>query len=179
MKSLYRSLALILLITILLSACNRGGSDQPERIEQTAPPLPTIAEVEDVGAEALGGAAESYEQTWANYLRDAIAEQVRVREQKLSLLTRYEDPDITAQNLGGLVKDIDLIVGGDRTTFTLSNNDTVASGYADFDIQLTYANGDQDRRTCKPFVRMFKHIEDNKWYVENPAALEVFAVCAP
>jgi hypothetical protein len=179
MKSFFRPLLLMLLLSALLAACNQGGDDDPERVEQDAPPLPTVADVEDVGNEALGGAAETYEQTWANYLRDAIAEQVRDRQQKLSLLQRYEDPDITAQNLPGLVKDINLVEGGDRTTFEISNNETVASATADFDIELTYANGDEERRTCKPFVRMFKHIEDNKWYVEKPGALEVFAVCAP
>lgn len=179
MRSFFRSFSLMLLLATLLSACGGGGTDEPERVEQPAPTLPAVAEVEDVGNEALGGAAETYEQTWANYLRDAIAEQVRDRQQKLSLLQRYEDPSITAQNLGGLVKDINLVEGGDRTVFELSTNNTVASANADFDIELTYANGDQERRTCKPFVRMFKHIEDNKWYVQNPAALDVFVVCVP
>src|SRR5688572_18595660 len=101
----YRKALITGVLLIALSGCAAAGGGTPA----DTTPEPTPAEVEDVGEESVSGAAESYEETWANYLRDSIAEQVSDRQQKLSILQRYEDPDITEQNLGGHVQDIDLI----------------------------------------------------------------------
>ncbi len=185
----YAVLALAVTVALTLSACSLpGGTSQGP--EPTVPPtprpsvpeeppseLPTPLPTEDVGQQALSGAKETYQETWNNYLRDMIAEQVADRQQKLALLQRYENPDITAQNLGGLMTDIDLVE--DRTTFNLTNNATVASANTDFDVRVTYANGDSDTRTCRMPVALELDPDDGLWYVLNPAPLQVFAVCQP
>ena len=138
------------------------------------PPTPLPAE--DVGEQALSGAKESFQETWNNYLRDIIAEQVADRQQKLNLLQRYENPDITEQNLGGLLSDIDLVE--DRTAFNVINNNTIASGTTEFDVRLIFLNGDADTRTCRYFVSLELNADDGVWYVINPAPLQVFANCS-
>ncbi len=176
-------------LMLVLSACSLpgGGSSGPEptprpterpaQAEDVVNEIPTPLPAENVGGEALSGAKDSYQETWNNYLRDAIAEQVADRTQKLALLQRYENPKITDQNLAGLVEDIDLVE--DRTTFNLTNQGNIASGNTEFDVRLTYANGDSDTRTCNPFISMERDADDGLWYVINPTQLQIFAVCAP
>jgi hypothetical protein len=176
-------------VILVLSACSLpgGGSsgpeptarptDRPAQPEDVANPVPTPLPAENVGGEALSGAKDTYQETWNNYLRDSIAEQVADRQQKLAMLQRYENPSITDQNLGGLVEDIDLVE--DRTVFNLTNQGNIASGNTEFDVRLTYANGDTDTRTCTPFVSMEREADDGLWYVVNPTQLQIFAVCAP
>ncbi len=187
-----RSVAAVAILAALvmgLSACSLPGgaaegpeptpppTERPDTPEEAPNTIPTPLPGEDVGEQALAGAKETYQETWNNYLRDAIAEQVADRQQKLEILQRYENPAITEQNLGGLVENIELVE--DRTVFNLTNNATVASANAEFDVRLTYANGDSDTRTCNPFVSLEYSAEDGLWYVVNPGQLQVFAVCAP
>ncbi len=153
--------------SLILSACG-GGSGQVN-------PLPTPLPAEEVGTQAQAGAMDTPEGTWSNYLRDIIAEQVAQRVSKINLLERYQNPAITRQNLGGLVKNILLVE--DRTTFTISGG--AASATTDFDIRLEYANGDVETRTCSFLVRLEKDEASGIWYVLNPEALQIFSVCQP
>jgi hypothetical protein len=172
-----------LMAILVLTACGGlpgagGGGDEatppPER-EESEPinPLPTPLPGEDVGAEALSAAQDTPEGTWVNYLRDIIAEQVSDRSQKITLLERYQDPSITSANLEGLVEDIDLVE--DRTEFNTGGG--IANTNADFDIRLTYANGDTDTQSCRVQVSMEFNEDDGVWYVINPAPLQIFAAC--
>lgn len=162
-------LILFAVITVLLvSGCSTAGGRQ-----ESGNPLPTPRPAEDVGAAAQAAAKAPPETTWDNYVRDIIAEQVKQRESLISLRERYENPSITVQNLAGMVKDIDLVE--DRTQFDIKDNS--ASTYTDFDVRLTFANGDTDTRTCRFNVTMEYVEEENVWYVLNPAPLAVFSVC--
>ena len=171
-----------LLAILALTACGGipgvgGGGDeiQPREGEESDPlnPLPTPLPAEDVGGEALSAAQDTPEGTWANYLRDMIAEQVSDREQKITLLERYQDPAIIQANLEGLVEDINLVE--DRTEFNISGG--LATTNTEFDVRLLYANGDTDTQTCRLNVSMEFNEADGVWYVVNPAPLQVFAAC--
>lgn len=183
-------LALIVVLSLSLAACSLPGvgggggaeatprpTERPEDAEDAPNVLPTAAEAEDVGGGALSGAKESYQETWNNYLRDIIAEQVADRQQKLELLQRYENPRITSENAEGLVNDIDLVE--DRTTFNVTGNQNVAGSQSEFDVRVTYLNGDTETLTCSMPVQIELNAEDGLWYVLNPAPLQVFAVCQP
>jgi hypothetical protein len=170
-----------LMAILVLTACGGvpggggGGDEAPPQREESDPinPLPTPLPGEDVGEAAASAAKDTPEGTWVNYLRDIIAEQVSDREQKITLLERYQDPNITSANLEGLVEDIDLVE--DRTEFSTGGG--IANTNADFDIRLTYANGDTDTQTCRIQVSMEYNEEDGVWYVINPAPLQIFAAC--
>jgi hypothetical protein len=182
-KSMWPLLMVGLMVILVLAGCGGvpgggGGAAAtapPER-EESEPinPLPTPLPAEDVGAEAASAAKDTPEGTWTNYLRDIIAEQVSDRTQKITLLERYQDPSITAANLEGLVEDIDLVE--DRTEFNTTSGG-LANSNADFDIRLTYANGDTDTQTCRVQVSMEFNEDDGVWYVVNPAPLQIFAAC--
>ena len=158
-------LALIGLALVFTACSVIGGSE--------GNPLPTPKPEEDVGEEAKSAAEDTPEGTWENYLRDIIAEQVADRTSKIELIQRYENPDITEQNLGGLLTNIGLVE--DRTEFSTSGG--LATAHAEFDIRLTFGNGDTDTRTCTFNVSLEFHEEDGVWYVINPAALAVFTQC--
>jgi hypothetical protein len=163
---------LVLGLALVLSACGTvrgvlGGKDEGN-------PIPTPLPSEDVGAQAQSAAQDTPEGTWENYVRDIIAEQVKRQEAKVNLYERYQDPSITVQNTGGLVGDIDLVE--DRTAFNISGG-TLASSNTDFDVRITFANGDTDTRTCRFTVSMEFDEEAGVWYVVNPEPLAVFAVC--
>lgn len=169
-RAVFGGLAAVVLGMVVTACTLPGGSNG------SVNPLPTPLPAQNVGEEAKKGATEDYKTTWDNYLHDAIAEQVRDRQQKIDLLQRYEKPSITEANLKGLVKDIGLVE--DRTTFNLTHSDSVASAITDFDVRLTFANGDTDTRTCKQPVEIDKDT-DGKWYILNPGQLQIFAVCNP
>jgi hypothetical protein len=163
------ALAVLLVGVLALAGC---GRNQPQ-----VNVLPEAPESVDVGAEAQGGVADTPEATWESYLADIIAEQVKQRESLVSLLERYQDPAITEQNLGGTMTDIDLVA--DRTVFTTNASGTLATTTTDFDVRVTYADGDTETRTCQ-FDLMFQWNDTGGvWYVVNPQSLAVFAVCTP
>jgi hypothetical protein len=179
-KGMWPLVLIGLLATLVLSACGGipgggGNEPQPRAGEESEPinPLPTPLPGEDVGGAAASAAKDTPEGTWANYLRDIIAEQVSDRQQKITLLERYQDPSITAANLEGLVEDIDLLE--DRSEFSTGGG--IANTYADFDIRMTYANGDTETQTCHVNVSMEFNEADNVWYVVNPAPLQIFSAC--
>jgi hypothetical protein len=159
-------LFLLILSSIACEGLAIGGGDEGN-------PIPTPIPAEDVGEEAQEAAQDTPEATWDNYVRDIIAEQVAHQKSKLSLDERYQRPDVTEQNLGGIVTDIDLLE--DRTEFDAS--DTYATVNAEFDVKLNYANGDSESRTCRFTIGMEYHADSETWYVVNPEALAVFAVC--
>jgi hypothetical protein len=141
----------------------------------TGNPLPTPRPGIDVGSGARSVAKDTPEGTWDSYVQDTIAEQVANQEAKITILERYEDPDITVQNLGGLVRDIDLVE--DRTEFNVGPADTVANVNAEFEIRITFTNGDTDTRTCRFPASLQFDEEDGVWYIVNPTELAVFVVC--
>lgn len=156
----------VVMLAALLSACAGGGAGST---------LPTAIPAEQIGSGASGQAADSYQATWDAYLRDSIAVANLERTNKIGLLERYELPSITAKNLNGILKQIDLVQ--DRTTFSLNASGGRADSNAEFDVKLTYANGDTDTRTCKIAVAIEKDPDTNKWFMINPGPLEVFAIC--
>ncbi len=164
----------LLLLIFSLSACSGGGSlPVVGGGNDEGNPIPTPLPAVDVGEEAQAAAVDSPEGTWENYVRDIIAEQVLRQESKLTMFERYQRPETTAQNLGGIVTDIDLVE--DRTSFNTTPSS--ASANAEFDIRLTFANGDTDTRTCRFPIALEYDQEKEVWFVVNPDALAVFAVC--
>jgi hypothetical protein len=109
-----------------------------------------------------------------NYLRDIIAEQVSDRQQKLEILQRYEDPDLLVQR-NREVKGIELIA--DRSVLQLQSNGITVVVKGDFDLRYTYLNDDTETVTCTQNVSLQQREEDGLWYVVNPGALQIFAVC--
>ncbi|NDJ54910.1 MAG: hypothetical protein GYB68_17705 [Chloroflexi bacterium] len=157
---------LALLVAGVLVAC--GGGEDPVVQE-----LPTQAPDEEVGAETRGGVTSEVETTWENYLRDIIAAAIVDRNQIVDLFERYRDPNVTVQDIERLVTDITLVE--DRTEWNTTPNS--ASSNVEFDVRLAFANGDSDTRTCRFDVFMEQGVEDELWYIVNPAALAIFSVC--
>lgn len=160
----------VLVVALALAACGGavagGGAGNA---------LPTPRPAEDVGESASSAARDSYQATWDSYLRDSIAAANDLQRVKLQMLQRYEKPSITAQNAGGLMKQLDLVE--DRTTFNLLNEQTTAASLAEFDIKVTLVNGDTDTRTCKVQVGVELNPDDKLWYMLNPAALNWDSIC--
>lgn len=175
-------LALLALLVFALSACGAlGGGNQPAPTAALptavgggeVAALPTAPAGEEVGTGTSGGALDTPEGTWGNYLRDMIAEANESLASRISLTEHYANPDITQANLDDIAKELQLVA--DRTKIDLNSTETVASVKADFDVRINYANGDADTRTCKLVVEIDK--KDNLWYVLNPQPLAWAAVC--
>jgi hypothetical protein len=156
-------------LTLVLAGCGAlgGGSGNP---------LPTPVPGEVVGAAPKTQAKDTYQATWDSYLRDAIAADNQYEALRISMIQRYEKPSDTAKNLGGILKQTDLLT--DRTALSLSTKNTIASGLADFDVRLTFANGDTDTRHCKQQVSLQLNADDKLWYVVTPVPLAVFSICS-
>ena len=158
-------------VMVVLSAC--GGTPQVAGGGQ-GNALPTVRPAESIGSGAKSAAKDSYQATWDSYLRDSLAAANQTTDIKIGMLQRYEKPSITAQNIGGLVKTVDLVQ--DNTKWNVSANNT-ASALTDFDVKMTFANGDTDTRHCKVQVAIEQNQEDKLWYVINPAPLAVQSIC--
>ncbi len=155
-------------IMLLLAACAlaRGG--------ERGNPLPTPRPTEVVGPEARSAAKDTPQGTWEGYLRDMIAYQVNDLEARTALYQRYENPDHTAQNMGGRIKDVVLLE--DRTEWTV--RPTSAYSLVDFDVRVIYLDGDTETRHCRFEVFLQKDEEDGMWYVINPRGLDVQGMCS-
>jgi hypothetical protein len=167
-RSLIAVAGMVVLPLVLASCGALGGGGGGN-------PLPTPLPAEQIGSSTKSQAKDSYQATWDSYLRDSIAAGNQIEDVKISMYQRYEKPSNTAQNLGGLLKQTDLLQ--DRTKFNVSANNT-ASALADFDVKITFANGDTDTRHCKPQVAIELNPDDKLWYVLNPAPLAVLSICS-
>lgn len=175
-------------VAALLVACGGGGGENPaEQVQQeepTAPPealddegstIPTPLPTVEVGDASVSAAKATPEDTWTSYLPDTIAEQVKNRRQIIDLLERYENPDVTTQRLETLVTNITLV--SDRTIWNTNTSAGQSNSFVDYDIQVTYANGDTETLTCRYNVAQELDADDGVWYIINPGALQVFADC--
>lgn len=160
-------------VMALLSAC---GSEGAAAGAGSGNPLPTPKPAENVGASARSAAAHSYQKTWDSYLKDALPPDNQVQGIKIAMLERYEKQSITQKDLGGIRKQTDLVA--DRTKFNLTNSGSTASAVTDFDVRITFANGDTSTRTCKFQVAIEQNPADKLWYVLNPAPFPVDNVCS-
>jgi hypothetical protein len=156
---------------MVLSAC--GGGQVAGGGQGNA--LPTVRPAEEVGSGAKSAARDTYQATWDSYLRDAIAAQNQLQDINNSMRQRYEKPSITAQNVGGLLKSVELVE--DKTEWS-TTGDSLAGAQAKFDVKLTFLNGDTDTRSCSIPVQVEKNADDNLWYVINPGPLAVLSICS-
>jgi hypothetical protein len=158
----------LLVLAAVLSACGALGGGGGNT-------LPTPIPGEELGEEARSQAKDSYQGTWDSYLRDSIAAANKVAANDIDMLERYELPSITKQNLPGTLSSVELVE--DRTAFNIASSGGIAASNAEFDIRLTFANGDTDTRTCRLAVQIELDSESNLWFVINPAPLPVFNAC--
>ena len=111
----------------LMTACGSlaTGSDSPpeaapaepsdatatpaEPAPATATPEPTVVFDFQASSALVGSPQDTPEGTFELYLRDAINQAVRLQHERLDIRIHYEDPEILAQDLGGLVVDVDLL----------------------------------------------------------------------
>ena len=89
---------------------------------------------------------------------------------------RYQNPEQTAQNVGGTVEEVTLLE--DRTSWDQNDAGTAASALVDFDVRLTYLDGDTQTKKCTFTVQMQFSQEDGVWYVINPRGLDTDVNCA-
>lgn len=172
---LNKRIMIVMLVVLGAALVLSGCSALPGGGKGEVNPLPTPLPAEDVGEEAGSAAGETPQETWERYRDDIVAEQVRQRESLITLRERYERPETTEANLESIVTDIDLVEGGDRTEWNISGDS--ASSFVEFDVRLTYANGDNETKTCRFNVALEFDEEDGVWYVVNPSPLQVFADC--
>lgn len=171
-RSLVRAIVLVLTVAVTMSACR-----PKEVLPEGGNPIPTPRKGEPVGTAPVSQAAAKPEDTFSRYIRDSIAAQVALQQAKIAIRERYQDPGITVQDVGGIVTDISIL--DDRTKFTVPKVN-VSNAHVEFDVRLTYADGDTESRTCRYEVNMQQgqnQTGDSVWYVINPDAFPVFASC--
>ncbi len=172
-KSFNRLAVILLTASLALTAC-RGG----EVLPQGGNPIPTPREGETVGTVADSQAAATPEETFTRYIRDSIAATVAVQQTKIGMRGRYQEPEQTLQDLGGLVSEIAVLE--DRTKIS-SPKETAANAKVDLDVRVMYADGDTQTFTCRYAVSMLRGANKkgaNVWYVINPDAFPLFVSCA-
>ena len=173
-RSLIRLTTLTLVLAVALAACR-----SQEVLPAGGNPIPTPQIGENVGSEPGGQAAGTPEETVSRYLRDSIAAQVALQQAKITLRERYQNPDQTEADLGGLVTEISVLEDNSKIT---QPKETVANAHVALDIRVEFANGDTDTRTCSFDVNL-QQGQNKKgeavWYVINPDAFPVFASCTP
>ena len=172
-RSLTRVALLALVAALALGACRPA-----EVLPKGGNPIPTPRVGEAIGTQPDSQAAAAPEETFRRYVRDSIAAQVALQQAKIAMRERYQDPAVTVQDLGGIVTDIAVLE--DRTTFTVPK-ETVSNARVEFDIRLTFADGDTESRTCRYEINMRQGASSNGesvWYVLNPDAFPVFASCS-
>lgn len=169
---LYAALGAVV-FALTLAACSPS-----EVLPKGGNAIPTPRAGEEVDASPDSQAAAKPEDTFTRYIRDSIAAQVALQQSKIAIRERYQNPDVTEQDLGGIVTEIAILE--DRTTFTLPKQD-LSNAHVEFDIRLTYADGDTETRTCRYEVNMQQGANTNGasvWYVINPDAFPVFNSCS-
>ena len=172
-RSVVRTALALLALALAISACSQG-----EALPKGGNPIPTPRVGEEVDSSPTSQAAAEPEETFQRYIRDSIAAQVALQQSKITIRERYQDPGITVQDLGGIVTEIAILE--DRTTFTLPRQD-VSNAHVDFDIRLTFADGDTETRTCRYEVNLQQGTNTAGgvvWYVINPDAFPVFNSCS-
>ena len=176
----------------LMTACGSlaTGSDSPpeaapaepsdatatpaEPAPATATPEPTVVFDFQASSALVGSPQDTPEGTFELYLRDAINQAVRLQHERLDIRIHYEDPEILAQDLGGLVVDVDLIE--DRSVFDYATEAEVSVIYeVDIDILITYGDEETNRSQCDWTANLEKI--DEVWYVINPSELPLFVNC--
>lgn len=178
---LFITLLLVVVSILVLSGCSAarnvvGGGDDGGSIPEEGNPLPTARPTEVVGAEAQSRAQDSPEATWEGYLRDMIAFQNERNDARLTLVRRYQNPEHTAQNVGGTVEEVVLIE--DRSVFDKNSAGTAASSLVDFDVRVTFLDGDTQTKKCTFTVELQYSEADGVWYVISPRGLDTDTLCA-
>lgn len=164
----------VLLMTLALAAC---GSK--EVLPEGGNPIPTPIKGEEVGDAPDSQAAATPEETISRYLNDSIAALVAGQLQKLQLRARYQNPEQTEQDLGGLLSEINVLE--DRTKVKkVTDTSTNATASVDLDVRVKWADGDTESFTCAYAVTL-QSGENKKgetvWYVINPDAFPLFVNC--
>ncbi len=163
--------------TLLLAACNPGQST--EVVSQGGNPLPTVNVGTAVGDAPSSQAAATPEETWSRYLADSFGALVAQQSQKLELRRRYQNPELTKEDVGGLLAEIKILE--DRTTIKkVTDKSTNATANVDTDVRVVWVDGDQESFTCKYAVTLqLAENEDGDpvWYIINPDSFPLFVSC--
>lgn len=163
----------IAVLAVLLAAC----SSKPEVLPQGGNPIPTPIAGTDVGSAPDSQAAASPEDTFRRYINDSIAALVDSQQQKINMRQRYQNPDQTKLDLGGLLTEVSILE--DRTKIK-QTNDNNANATVDMDVRIKYADGDSESFTCLYQVILQSAVNVKNatvWYVINPDAFPIFVSC--
>ena len=160
-----------LVVAIVLAACTG------EVVPQGGNPIPTPIEGENVGSAPSSQAATTPEETFSRYLKDSLGALVAQQNQKLEMRQRYQNPEQTKEDLGGLLAEINVLE--DRTKIKkVAETSTNATANVDMDVRVSWADGDQETFTCGYAVTL-QQAENDKgevvWYVINPDSFPIFA----
>jgi hypothetical protein len=147
-------------------------TSQPTPTTETVPPItnstpttiPDSDQIDIVSLSTLAG--ETPEDTFDQYLVDAVAQQVSFQREKLDMRIRYQNPAALAEDMGGLILDIEIVENRSRRTILRERD---ASFDVEIDIRVEFADRDQSTQTCRWTVLMVR--VDELWYVTSPAAL--------
>jgi hypothetical protein len=158
-------------VAVLLAACSK------EVLPSGGNPIPTPIVGVDVGTAPDSQAAATPDDTYKRYINDSIAALVSSQKQKINMRQRYQNPDQTKLDLGGLVTEISILE--DRTKIK-EVNDKNANAVVDMDVRIKYADGDLQSFVCKYQVAMQSALNTKNvsvWYVINPDVFPVFLSC--
>lgn len=162
---------------ILVAALGACSTSSTEVLPAGGNSIPTPIVGENVGMSPESQAASAPEETVKRYLKDSIAGLVAVQTQKITLRQRYQNPDQTKQDLGGLLTAVNILE--DRTKIKKANaNSTSATANADIDVRVTWADGDTQSFSCKYALNLQAAQNANQetvWYVINPDIFPIFA----
>src|SRR5262245_18284373 len=107
-------------LAMVLTACYAGRPT--EVLEEGGYVIPTPIQGTSVGEEAGSQAAGTPEETFSRFLAASFATLVSQQKANIELRQRYEDPEDTKQDLGGLVTDINILE--DRTEIKKVNENS-------------------------------------------------------
>lgn len=156
----------------LLVACSQTPT---EVLPQGGNPIPTPVVGESVGTAPDSQAAAVPEETYKRYINDSIAALVDAQQQKINMRQRYQSPEQTKLDLGGLLTEISILE--DRTEIS-KPSDSSANANVSMDVRIKYADGDLNSYTCQYQVVMQSGTNgknETVWYVINPDVFPAFA----